>query len=109
MFLSQAKTNEDGSFEAEEKGEGIIRYSNSSENFMTGGFMFVIVENQQTNMMYVEEGDYSGSSGLTRVGANPNDMDYKLEGKEGVNGVIYRINLRGFSMRCRVGARMQQC
>jgi delta 1-pyrroline-5-carboxylate dehydrogenase len=36
-------------------------------------------------------------------------MDYRLEGAEGVNGVIYKINLKGYGMTGGIRTMMEQC
>jgi hypothetical protein len=83
----------------EEDGESIIRYSNKHDDFIKIGFMFVICQNTMNNMSYIEEGNYTGSQGLTKVGESPDDLNYNLEGVPGINGVVYKVDLTGYGLR----------
>jgi hypothetical protein len=41
--------------------------------------MFIIIENTMDDLRMIEKGEYSGSSGLTRLGKDPNNLDYELD------------------------------
>lgn len=72
--------------------------------------MFIIVENTMNDLRFIEKGEYSGSSGLTRLGDDPNNLDYELNASpdQSVQGVIFKINLAGFGTSARVSEQFQQ-
>lgn len=81
IFLDKAKndSNCDTDIKKEQGGNSITRYSNKSDNFLEDGFMFIIIENTMDDLRMIEKGEYSGSSGLTRLGEDPNNLDYELD------------------------------
>ena len=41
--------------------------------------MFVFVENTMDNLQFIENADYTGSSGIMMLGNNPDDLTYELD------------------------------
>ena len=112
IFLNKAKndSNCDTNVKKEQGGGSITRYSNKSDNFLDDGFMFIIVENTMDDLRFIEKGEYTGSSGLTRVGDDPNNLDYELNASpdQSVQGIIFKIALAGFGTSARVSEQFQQ-
>ena len=71
---------------------------------MKDGFMFVIVENQMDNLRFIENGFYAGSKGLTRLGEDPDELDYEIDALPGVDGVIFKVCLNGYGTSSRVSS-----
>ena len=112
MFLSEAKSgNSTCEMETLKKkdGEFIIRYSNKSDDFLKIGFKFVICENTMNNMSYNEKGDFTGSTGITKVGEDPEDLTYSLEGVPGIRGVFFKCDLTGYGLSGSLSTYMRPC
>ena len=56
------------------------------------------------NLRFIENGEYSGSSGLTRLGEDPDELDYEIDALPGVDGVIFKVNLTGYGTSSRISS-----
>ena len=68
---------------------------------MKEGFMYIIVDNTMDKLQFIENGDYTGSSGLFGSGNNPDDLKYKLDASpdQPVDGVVFKICLSGYGTK----------